>query len=273
MGNQGDIIMTTSCSCYETDVVEPIEKGLLRMRQLETPTQAAVKHHSHHAISYHVLLAIGMINGWGFGRSIRLFNHLWRGIEQLFDSCICLDGSLDCATPTCLVTTVESGASYSNKWIIRVRIERHRNTKMLLSGIAQDASVVFNSSMFLDPTEKVHTYCPLKSIINSRVERGFAPVTKPCFDVATLDLIWREKCAFMRSIEPEKLEGVWPDWCEITGLQYDEKVVQLNYSALAHPQGRGFWWPSKPATTTPKGRRRLAASYSAAAPTSPAKVH
>jgi hypothetical protein len=235
-GFQGDIYMTTSFTCYENDIARPIEQGMRQRREAERkrdgdPARALG--------AAHAFVWLGMVNGWGFGRSARLYQSNRALVNRLLDGCICLDGRSECPSPSCLVTNVESGAPYANNHIVRVRIERHRNSKLMLQGISRDARKAFNQSVVNDPANRVHVYCPVEA---KRVNamHGFSPISKPCFDGATFGLDWTKRCHFLRSETPSTLNvegenngsGVWPSWCEITGKKYTEATVQLNQSAL-----------------------------------------
>ena len=239
-GSQGDIIMTTSAGTYESDIAKPIDEGMTRKRIYDNGDNC-----TRLRTSGHLLVWLGMTNGWGFGRSVRLQDWQLPALNDLLVGCVCVDDSATCSQPTCLVTNVESSVLYANNRIVRVRIERHRNTKNLLQSIAplpkkiasvqNEPWISFNLSSYIDPVSSTKFYCASK--LSQATPPGYHPVRKPCFDPSSFGLNWGQRCVFLRSQEAAPLvtRTIWPSWCERTKKNYSEVIIQLNYSDIAWP--------------------------------------
>lgn len=117
---QGDILMLTSWSAYETDIARPFEEAQRRRRSGEL---AAAR----------FFLDLALTNGWAYGRSIS--NRApWEGMEGMLGACVCLDGTTTCGEgeTACLMTVGEF--SFCHDLAIAPRSEQaaHRPTASTL---------------------------------------------------------------------------------------------------------------------------------------------
>ena len=142
-----------------------------------------------------LLWKLGVLNGWGYGRSIAHADIVGRR------HCVCLDGSTVCRQPSCLVAVIE-GVGVPPSSILRSA----RNA----SGGEPLPSI--------DVGEATHVYCPTSSrgVPQERVERvnkhwvpggAFLRTTQP----VSLPLAWSTMAPAERSLVEAT---IWPAWCD-----------------------------------------------------------
>lgn len=105
------------------------------------------------------------LSGWGYGKSIHN-DHTPPSFERCLDDCICLDGSLSCDQPSCLLEVVESAAPYYHSQIVRRPPPATSNSPSSSAAAASSSSsavrhqLLLPSSKAVDPAGSVHCYCP-----------------------------------------------------------------------------------------------------------------
>mmetsp|Transcript_42122 Transcript_42122/g.112355 ORF Transcript_42122/g.112355 Transcript_42122/m.112355 type:complete len:248 (-) Transcript_42122:20-763(-) len=154
--------MLTSWSAYETDVALPFEEAQRRRRSGELTAAR-------------FFLDLALTNGWAYGRSIS--NRApWEGMEQMLGACVCLDGTTTCgeAEAACLMTVVESGATFPTARIVRV--DQGGNGRSFQGG--GGAIIRYDNSSGPLDVAVVHVYCPGSAQQEAGAPAGYAYMTK-----------------------------------------------------------------------------------------------